>query len=230
MSQGKLYVVATPIGNMEDITYRAIDVLKNVNIILSEDTRETKKLLDRYIISTQQLSYRDQNHKKMLPKILSLLEGGCDLALVSDSGTPLISDPGFKLVAVLKQNGYKVIPIPGPSAITTSLSVSGLPTDKFIFLGFLPKSKIQQEKLLKKYKDVDATLVIYESPNRIHKLLDTVNKVLGNRYMCVARELTKLYEQVLTGYNEKLRAQQFPKKGEFVVLIAKHSYKPDDKS
>ena len=139
--KGKLYIVATPIGHLKDMTFRAVEILKGVPFVLAEDTRESKKLLDRYEITTQLISYRDQNHERMLPKILEKLDMGLDLALISDCGTPLISDPGYKLVSELRELDYEIIPIPGPSALTSALSVSGMPVDKFVFLGFLPKSE-----------------------------------------------------------------------------------------
>ena len=143
MGSGTLYIISGPIGNLQDITLRAIETLKNVDWILSEDTRETAKLLTQFNIQKPQLSYRDQNHLKSLPEIVKLLEEGSNLALLSDSGTPLISDPGFKLVREVLHRGFKVSTIPGPSAVIAALSISGLPTDKFVFLGFLPKGPNQ---------------------------------------------------------------------------------------
>jgi len=154
MNKGKLYVVATPIGNLEDITFRAIDTLKKVTFVLAEDTRESYKLFNRYDIKTQLISYRDQNHEKMLGKILEKLDMGLDLALISDCGTPLISDPGFKLIRELRERKYDVVSIPGPSALTSALSISGLVTDRFAFLGFLPKSDIKRKKLLQEYVNI----------------------------------------------------------------------------
>ncbi|OGC38982.1 16S rRNA (cytidine(1402)-2'-O)-methyltransferase, partial [candidate division WWE3 bacterium RBG_13_37_7] len=199
MNFGQLYIVATPIGNLNDTTFRAIEVLKNVDLILSEDTRETLKVLRHFNMEKPQLSYRDQNHNKILPEIISLLENGKNLALVSDSGTPLISDPGFKLVRELLSKGFKVESIPGPSALISALVVSGLPTDKFAFLGFLPKGLSQQKTILETYGKLDATLIVYESPYRIKKLLETLHAVLGNRQVCIANELTKLHEKLIHG-------------------------------
>lgn len=223
--RGSFFVVGTPIGNLSDFTKRAVDVLSRVNVILSEDTRETKKLLDAYKITIQQqISYRDQNHLKALPIILELLAAGNDLALVSDSGTPLISDPGFKLVAKVIEAGFEVITIPGPSAITASLSISGLPTDKFSFLGFLPKGPGQRSKLLSTYGALDATLVIYESPYRVGKLLQEIDATLGNRYVCLCKELTKVYEGCIRGKVSELLASKLSFRGEYVVLVAKEGY------
>ncbi len=223
---GRLFVVATPIGNLKDMTQRAVDVLSRVKVILSEDTRETKKLLDAYKIAVRQISYRDQNHKRVMPTILSFLSNGDDIALVSDSGTPLISDPGFKLVTEVVNAGYEVIAIPGPSAITAALSISGLPTDKFAFLGFLPKGSGQRLQLLKTYGSLDATLVIFESPYRIQKLLGEINNSIGNRYVCLCKELTKVHEECIRGKAEKLLELNQNYKGEYVVLVAKGGYEP----
>lgn len=194
MNKGKLYIVATPIGNLGDITYRAIDTLKKVPFILAEDTRETKKLLNKYEIKTQLVSYRDQNHERMLEKIYEKLNMGFDLALVSDSGTPLVSDPGFKLVRDLREKGYEIIPIPGPSALISALSVSGIPTDKFTYLGFLPKSDIKRKKILNEYIDMETSLVFYESPNRLLRLFYVLRDVFGKKKIFVARDMTKLRE------------------------------------
>ena len=199
MQIGKLFIVATPIGNMSDITLRALEVLKEVSYILSEDTRDTDKILKKYEITTSQLSYRDQNHNVMFPKVKEILDSGNNVALVSDSGTPLISDPGFKLVNGLIKEGYDVVSIPGPSATISALVSSGLPTDKFSFLGFLPKSSGQRKKLLEKYGELDATLIIYESPFRVIKLLEEIKDTLGDREVVVAKELTKIHEKFYRG-------------------------------
>ncbi|MDD3475128.1 MAG: 16S rRNA (cytidine(1402)-2'-O)-methyltransferase, partial [Candidatus Dojkabacteria bacterium] len=177
MKKGTLFIVATPIGNLEDITFRAVDTLKKVAFILAEDTRESKKLLDRYDISTQLISYRDQNHEKILQKVVEKLDMGLDLALISDSGTPLISDPGFKLVKYLRENMHEVLAIPGASALTSALSISGLPTDRFVFLGFLPKSDTRREKIFKEYMNLHNTLVMYESPKRLLRLLELILEI-----------------------------------------------------
>jgi 16S rRNA (cytidine1402-2'-O)-methyltransferase len=199
MKKGKVYIVATPIGNMADITFRAIDVLKNVAFVLAEDTRETKKIFDRYDISTVLVSYRDQNHDMMIQKIIEKLDLGLDLALVSDCGTPLISDPGYKLVRDLREKEYEVVSIPGASAVISALSVSGLPTDKFVFLGFLPKSDGKRKSLLSKYKELEASIVIYESPNRIFELLDVVLSEFGDVECFLAKDISKLREKYFDG-------------------------------
>lgn len=227
-TKGSLFIVATPIGNLKDITLRAVEVLKTVDLILSENTSETQKLLDNFDIKTPQASYREENRDKKIGEVLNYLEEGQDLALVTDSGTPLISDPGFKLVERLRSEGIKIIPIPGASASITALSASGVPSDNFTFLGFLPKSKKQRLEILEKFGALESTLVIYESPYRILALLKQINKALGNRYVCVAQELTKIHENIITDYVENLSKENIKTKGEFVVLIAKDSYGPEN--
>lgn len=225
MNKGKLYVVATPIGNLQDMTFRAVDILKQVAFILAEDTRESYKLLQRYEISTQLISYRDQNHERMVEKILEKLNMGLDLALISDCGTPLISDPGYRLVRELRFKGYEVLAIPGPSALISALSVSGLATDRFIFFGFLPKSDVRREKLLKEYLNLDSTLVFYESPNRLLKLLEILKKVFGNVNVSVARDITKMRESYFVGditkVMEEININDFENNphGEYVVML-----------
>jgi len=221
---GKIFVVATPIGNLADTTFRSIEILKSVDVILSEDTRETEKLLNHYSIQKPQISYRDQNHSRIMPKVLDILKSGGSIALVSDSGTPSISDPGFKLIRELVDMGYKPQAVPGPSAVVAALSVSGLPTDKFVFLGFLPKGASQRKSLLLEYGKTDATLVIYESPFRVQKLLEEIHTALGNRRVCVAKDITKLYEHVITDYIENIDLQDIIEKGEYVLLVAKEGF------
>lgn len=222
-NSGSLYIVAGPIGNLNDITIRALDILKTTDLVISEDTRETSKLFDHFEIKAQQISYRDQNHDKVYGYILDVLKSGKNVALVSDCGTPLISDPGFKLVRDLRAEGVTILAVPGPSAVISALSVSGLPTDKFTFLGFLPRGPGQRSEILRKYGSLDSTLIIYESPYRISKLLLEIQTVLGSRTVCLSRELTKLHEETITApvedLLEKYRDKTF--KGEFVVLISK---------
>ena len=226
MAKGTLYIISTPIGNMSDITLRAIDTLKQVSLILSEDTRETSKIFRKYNISKPQISYRDQNHAKVIGRILDVLESGESVALVSDSGTPLISDPGFKLVEDAIKKEIEVVSIPGPSAAVSALVVSGLPTDKFSFIGFLPKSSGQREKILKTYGSLDSTLIIYESPNRLLNLLTKIQQVLGNRKICVAGELTKIYEKIVRGrvLDVIKTIEKSSPRGEYVVLVAKEEF------
>ena len=227
----KLYVVSTPIGNLQDITLRALEVLKNVDLILSEDTRETAKILSKWDIKTTQISYRDQNHKKVISHIKDLLKSGKDLCLVSDSGTPLISDPGFKLVQELKKNRVPIISIPGPSAVIAALSVSGLPTDNFSFIGFLPKKLNQRKSILQEFGKLPTTIVIYESPYRVRELLNEIYQELGNRTVCLAKDLTKMYEEVRTAPLENFikNPEETKEKGEYVVLVAKENYSLDKK-
>lgn len=225
MKKGTLYVVATPIGNLGDITFRAVETLKSVAFVLAEDTRESKKLFDRYGIPTQLISYRDQNHERIIEKIIEKLDMGLDLALISDAGTPLISDPGYKLVRDLKEKGYVIIALPGASAITSALSISGLPTDRFVFLGFLPKSDEKRKKIISEYRDLDNSIVIYESPNRITRLLKVMNEVLGDRKVFLAKDISKLREETFSGNISEvlkiLQERNFDENphGEFVCIF-----------
>lgn len=223
----KFYVIATPIGNMGDITLRAIETLKNVDLILCEDTRETKKILDKYSINKPTMSYHAQSKLSKTDKIFALLEEGKNLALVSDAGTPGISDPGAMLISKIKEDTHmrdrvNVIPIPGASAVITALSASGLPTHEFTFLGFLPHKK-GRETLFKEIAQAKRTMVFYESPHRILKTLESLVKFCPNKKVCVARELTKIYEEFQTGtpaeileYFNKNKDKQ---RGEFTVLV-----------
>lgn len=225
---GKIYIVATPIGNLADISQRALDVLGSVDLILSEDTRETEKVLKAHDISTPQISYRDENHNKVFPHILEQLQLDKSVALVSDNGTPLISDPGFKLIRHLRKYFAEVsiIPIPGPSAVTAALSVSGLPADNFSFLGFLPRKTSQRRQILVEFGGLPTTLVLYESPYRVRKLLKEVSEALGNRVVCLAKDLTKKYEEVKTADLQAFLStiEAVKEKGEYVVLIAKEGF------
>jgi 16S rRNA (cytidine1402-2'-O)-methyltransferase len=226
MNKGKLYIVATPIGNLEDITYRAVKTLSNVTFILAEDTRESIKLLKRYDIKTHLVSYRDQNHERMIEKVYEKLNIGLDLALISDCGTPLISDPGFKLVRDLREKGYVIESIPGPSALIAALSISGLPTDKFTFLGFLPKSDVKREKVIKGTIGNGGTIIIYESPKRILDLLKLLTEIEPLGYVVLCKDLTKLREEVISGVPSELykvlenKDYKENPHGEFVVLIS----------
>lgn len=222
----KFYIVATPIGNMGDITFRAIETLKNVDLVLCEDTRETKKILQKYNINTLTMSYHSQSKLNKVDKIFELLEEGKNLALVSDAGTPTISDPGAMLIAKIKEKfneeEIQVIPIPGASAVITALSASGLPTHEFTFLGFLPHKK-GRETLFKEIAESKRTMVFYESPHRILKTLESLNKFCPNKKVCIARELTKIYEEFKTGSPtellEYLTQNPIKQKGEFTVLV-----------
>lgn len=222
----KFFIVATPIGNMGDITFRAIETLKDVDLILCEDTRMTKRLLDKYGIQKPTMSYHAQSKLTKTEKIFELLEEGKNLALVSDAGTPGISDPGAVLVREIKEKfggDVQVIPIPGASAVISALSASGLPTHEFTFLGFLPHKK-GRETLFKEIAESRRTMVFYESPHRILKTLESLQKFAPNKKVCIARELTKIYEEFQTGSPEELLAfftlNPDKVRGEFTVLVA----------
>jgi len=223
MATGSLYIIAGPIGNLEDITLRALNVLKTLDYLLSEDTRETDKILSKFNLKVSQISYRDQIHTKIYPKVVEMLENGKNVGLMTDSGTPLISDPGYKLVNELRNSGFNVVSIPGPSSVIAALSISGLPTDKFSFLGFLPKKENQRKKLLINYGAMDATLTIFESPYRIIKLISEIKETLGNRRICIIKDLTKVFEKVITGKINDIDKEinNLPQKGEYIILIAK---------
>ena len=198
-SFGRLYVVATPIGNLEDITLRALRVLKEVDLIACEDTRHTAKLLSHFGISKQRESFHEHNEAARTPRLLEFLRGGKNVALVSDAGTPLISDPGYRLVARCREEGIEVAPIPGPAAAVAALTGSGLPTDSFFFGGFLPARKEARKRRLEEIASVPATLVLFESPHRLLASLEDMVSVLGSRQMCLVREITKIHEEWLSG-------------------------------
>lgn len=218
---GTLYVVATPIGNLEDITLRALRVLREAGLVACEDTRQTRKLLDHYGIRTATISYHEHNEAARTPELVAKLLEETNVALVSDAGTPLVSDPGYRLVAAAVAAGIRVEPIPGAAAVTAALSASGLPTDAFHFAGFLPARQAQRRKALARLKDEQATLVFYEAPHRIREALEDIEAVLGPRQVVLAREITKLHEQFLRGTAAELRASQIPLKGEFTVLVGR---------
>ena len=226
MEIGKLYVVATPIGNLGDITFRAVETLKLVDFIICEDTRVTKILLDHYQINKPLLVVNAHNELKSLEKILTKLNSGESCALVSDAGTPCISDPGVRLINKVISENIEVVGIPGASAAILVLSISGLPTDSFVFEGFLPQKKGRQKKL-KQLSEEERTIVLYESTYRIKKLLEELNATMPDRLIVVARELTKKFEETWRGTASQL-LQNFEKritKGEFVVLIAPLNWK-----
>jgi 16S rRNA (cytidine1402-2'-O)-methyltransferase len=230
---GILYVVATPIGNLEDITYRAVRVLAEVNWIACEDTRQTRKLLDHYGIQKPVISYHDHNEAERTEELVERLQAGTVIALVSDAGTPMVSDPGYRLVKAAIEAGIEVQTIPGPSAALAALAASGLPTDAFHFDGFLPPKPGQRVKALEALADEHATLIFYEAPHRILESLEAVERVLGNRPVVVGRELTKIHEEFLRGTASEIRAQLAARdsvKGEITLLIGKAIAPPPDDS
>ena len=218
---GTLYLVATPIGNLEDITLRALRILKEVSLIACEDTRQTSKLLRHYQIDRPTISYHEHNEHERTPQLIARLAAGESIALVSDAGTPAISDPGSILVREAIKNQLPVVPIPGVSALITGLVGSGLPTEEFLFVGFLPSRSGQRRKQLTALADMRATLVFYESPYRITQTLSDALEILGSRPAAIARELTKLHEQFLRGTLAELldSLEQQPARGEMVLLI-----------
>lgn len=217
-----LYVVATPIGNLRDITLRALDVLSGADLILAEDTRQTRKLLDAYDIKTPLSAYHDHNAAKRIPALLEKLEGGAVIALVSDAGTPLVSDPGFKLARDAAEAGLKVVPLPGASAVLAALVTAGLPSDVFTFAGFLPAKSSARKTELTKLSTLPGTLIVFESPGRLAASLSDMLEVLGDRPGAIARELTKHYEETRRGLLSELieGAKAQPPRGEIVVLIS----------
>ncbi|MFO7979983.1 MAG: 16S rRNA (cytidine(1402)-2'-O)-methyltransferase [Candidatus Aminicenantes bacterium] len=220
-NKGILYVVATPIGNLEDLTFRALKVLKSVHAIACEDTRETIKLLNHYHIKKRLISYFHPKEKQKIPLIIGLLKEGKNVALVSDAGTPGLSDPGFPLIREALKNRIKIVPIPGPSAVTTALPVSGLPTHRFLFLGFPPVKKTATQKLLTSLKDETSTLVFYLPTRKIPNFLTLINEVFGPRKIVIAREMTKVYEQFIRGTSNEIleKIDSMTLKGETTLLI-----------
>jgi 16S rRNA (cytidine1402-2'-O)-methyltransferase len=214
-----LYVVATPIGNLEDITFRAIRTLKEVKLIAAEDTRQTRILLSHYGIATPTTSYHEHNKLIKLDYIISFLKDS-DVALVSDAGTPGISDPGYELISAVSQNNIKVVPIPGPSVVISALAISGLPTDNFHFLGFLPHKASERKRVLKAAAMEPQTLVVFESPHRIPDSLKDMLDILGDRKITVCRELTKLHEEVFRGTLSQAKEHFTAPRGEFTLVIS----------
>ena len=221
---GRLYVVATPIGNLEDITYRAVRVLGEADLIACEDTRQTRKLLDHYGIRKPTVSYHDHNEADRSEELAERLRNGETIALVSDAGMPLVSDPGYRLVRAALEMNIEVQPVPGPSAALAALSASGLPTDAFHFGGFLPAKPGQRARVLEDVAGETATLIFYEAPHRILESLEAIEQVLGPRPVVVARELTKIHEEFVRGTAAEVRANLAARpgiKGEITILIGK---------
>jgi len=220
----KLYIVATPIGNLGDISERAIEILKQVDLIAAEDTRHSKTLLERCAINAKVCAYHEHNEEQLTSQLIEKLIDGQSIALISDAGTPLINDPGYKLVSAAHDNGIQVIPIPGPSAAITALSASGLPTSKFIFEGYLPVKAKARKKCLQELTSESRTLIFYEAPHRILELIQDMHEIFGSeRRVTIAREVTKKFEQIvrdtLTVINSKLESGEIKIKGEFVVIV-----------
>lgn len=217
---GTLYLVATPIGNLQDITGRALDILRQVRLVAAEDTRQTRKLLDHYQICTPLISYHEHNKLTRLAEVLAVL-GEADVALVSDAGTPALNDPGYELVKAALQAGCPVSPIPGPSAPLAALVASGLPTDAFLYLGYLPRKTSERRTLLGKIGSLPYTIVFLETPHRLLSALQDLQSVLGDRPIAVARELTKLHEEIFRGSLSQARAHfsAQPARGEITLVI-----------
>ena len=219
---GTLYLVATPIGNLADITHRALQVLSDVDLIACEDTRHTHKLLNHYGLSTKTISYHEHNERQRAAELIDRLKQGTSIAVVTDAGTPSISDPGFRLVRAAIENEIVVIPVPGPSALITALIAAGLPTDEFFFAGFLPSRTNARRTRLTELQSIPGTLIFYEAPHRLAATLKDAYEILGERDAVVARELTKLHEEIRRGLLSKLAADYTEKtdiRGEIVVLI-----------
>ena len=228
---GVLYIVATPIGNLDDISLRAIATLKAVDLIAAEDTRHSKRLLNHLGVTTRMISCHDHNEVERSAELLLMLGEGKDIALISDAGTPLISDPGYGLVSRTQQAGFKVSPIPGACSIITALCAAGLPTDRFHYLGFLSQKNSERLVRLKAIKQLDGSLVLLESCHRIERLMEQLNVDFAENQVVIAKELTKLHERYLRGTPAELvailRADEVLKKGEFVVLIDNRLEKND---
>lgn len=219
---GTLYLVSTPIGNLEDITHRAVRLLGEVKMIACEDTRHTRNLLNHYRINTKTVSYHEHNERERAAELLELLKSGSDIAIVSDAGTPLINDPGFRIAQLAIEVGVLVVPVPGPSALITALVASGLRTDEFLFAGFLPARSGARRTRLSELRSIPATLIFYEAPHRIAHTLKDAYEILGQREAVVARELTKIHEELVRGLLSEL-ATQFSAsekaRGEMVLMI-----------
>lgn len=225
---GTLYIIATPLGNLEDMSLRALRILREVALIATEDTRTTGRLLKHFDINCPLISYYEHNKLARLDRILATLEEG-DVALVSEAGTPLLSDPGYELVRAAIEHDFRVIAIPGPSAVTTALPASGLPTDRFLFLGFLPRRAGDRRQVLEEVKTQTATLVLFEAPHRLYAALVDMAEILGpDRAIAVCRELTKLHEEIWRGSLAEARQEwnQRQPRGEFTLVVAGAASEP----
>ena len=223
----KLIIVPTPIGNLGDISYRAIEALKSCDVILCEDTRVCSKLLKFVGITKKLITYRDDNEQKQISLILSLINDGYSVCLTTDAGTPCISDPGYRIVNACRKNNIQIEVLTGPCAAITALSASGMPTNGFLFVGFLSNKSSARRNFFEKYKNFEYSIIFYESCHRIQKFIEDAYLVLGgNRTICVAKEITKLHELFITGklYEALEKIKQTPQKGEFVIIIAPQSF------
>lgn len=220
-TEGILYICGTPIGNLEDITLRALKILKKVKLIAAEDTRHTKKLLNHYQINTKVTSYYEYNKIKKATYLVEMLKNSQDIALVSDAGMPGISDPGYVLVNLALKNNIKIIPIPGVSALITALVVSGLPTDKFVFEGFIPRKIKERKRYFKSIENEERTIIFYEAPHRLKRALKDMLDVWGERKIVIARELTKMYEEIIRGNLSQVLSEINTKeiKGEITLVV-----------
>jgi len=220
---GTLYVVATPIGNLKDITFRALEIFKKVELIAAEDTRHTKKLLSHFDIKSRLIAYHEHNEEQSTKGILEKLKSGDSVALVSSAGTPTVSDPGYRLINTVIKEKITVVPIPGVSAAITALSASGLPSDRFCFIGFLPSKSKKRLEQLNQLVDIEATLIFYESPRRIIAVIESMMEIFGDRYAVFSREMTKTYEEFLRGDFSELLAELKTRqsiKGEITLLVS----------
>ena len=215
----KLYLVPTPIGNMSDITYRAVEILKSVKVVYSEDTRVTRVLFEKYNIRTKLVSCHKFNEKMIYPQVINNLKNGYDVALVTDRGTPLISDPGYVVTNEVIKNGFSVVALPGPSALLPALNMSNIKSEKFLFYGFLSNKKDESILQLEMLKNINFTIILYESPHRLIKTLHNIKKILGNKIISISREISKVHEEVFRGFIEEAIEIYFEPKGEFVIVI-----------
>lgn len=221
LSPGRLYVVGTPIGNMEDITLRALNTLKACDLIACEDTRRTQKLLNHYDIKTRTVSYHEHNEMTRAPELVLEMEQGSAISLVSDAGTPVLSDPGFRLVHLAIRHKIQVIPVPGPSALVAALTAAGLPMNEFIFAGFLPAKRSARLKALKEVAEFEKTIVFYESPHRAVESLRDIHEILGDREAVIAREVTKIHEEFIRGLVSEIcgALKKGTIKGELTIIL-----------
>ena len=232
-TQGNLYIVATPIGNLEDMTARAVRTLGEVDLIAAEDTRHSRRLLDHFSIKTHVLSYHNHNEAQVAASLVAKMVKGANVALISDAGTPLVSDPGFLLVRLAKESSIRVVPVPGVSALTTALSVAGVPSDRFVFEGFLPSTSSARITRLKEAEQESRTIIYFEAPHRILVTLKEMAEVFGSdRVVAIARELTKVYEEIRKAPVKELidgiESGELVQKGEYVILVqgVKHIRSP----